>query len=76
MKTVKAEEKVAEETQGENATGRFITQAQFRSQLEKVDKTLRALPATAQVRRFSFGLSMSSANVASDVWAIVTAVID
>lgn len=49
VKTVKAEEKVAEETQGEHATSHFITQEQFRSQLEKVDKTLRALPATAQV---------------------------
>lgn len=40
---------VAQEAQGVAATGHAITQEQFRAQLEKVDKTLRALPATAQV---------------------------
>ncbi len=40
---------VAQEAQGVAATGHAVTQEQFRAQLEKVDKTLRALPATAQV---------------------------
>lgn len=36
--------------QGDDADDRVFTQEEFRAQLEKIDKKLRALPATAQVQ--------------------------
>ncbi len=51
--TVEAAKEVTEEVQGGDATGHRITRSQFRAQLEAVDKTLRALPATAQVLQSS-----------------------
>lgn len=34
---------------GDGVSGRTFTQEEFRAQLEKIDKSLRALPGTAQV---------------------------